>query len=83
MLSNILLSINKKWKIIVIFFGKGVQVVPGSEGPVRTAEEALEFCQTHGLPVIFKAAYGGGGRGMRKVTDIKVRAIHETSCHWF
>jgi pyruvate carboxylase len=30
---------------------------------VITSDEAMEFCTKHGLPVIFKAAYGGGGRG--------------------
>lgn len=48
----------------------GVQVVPGTPGPVRSAEEAYEFCKEVGMPVIFKAAYGGGGRGMRKVTSL-------------
>ncbi|XP_055908879.1 pyruvate carboxylase, mitochondrial isoform X2 [Eupeodes corollae] len=45
----------------------GVPIVPGTDGPVTTKEEALDFCKKHGLPVIFKAAYGGGGRGMRVV----------------
>ncbi|XP_075166781.1 pyruvate carboxylase isoform X2 [Haematobia irritans] len=45
----------------------GVPIVPGTDGPVTTKAEALEFCKKHGLPVIFKAAYGGGGRGMRVV----------------
>jgi pyruvate carboxylase len=48
----------------------GVQVVPGTPGPVSNVEEALEFCETYGLPVIFKAAYGGGGRGMRRVLNM-------------
>ncbi|VDP97354.1 unnamed protein product [Trichobilharzia regenti] len=39
-----------------------VPVVPGSPGPITTPEEALEFCEQYGLPVILKAAYGGGGR---------------------
>ncbi|XP_037945237.1 pyruvate carboxylase, mitochondrial-like isoform X1 [Teleopsis dalmanni] len=45
----------------------GVPIVPGTDGPVTTSQEAMEFCKKHGLPVIFKAAYGGGGRGMRVV----------------
>ncbi|XP_065291034.1 pyruvate carboxylase, mitochondrial isoform X1 [Dermacentor albipictus] len=47
-----------------------VQVVPGTDRPVETTEEAVEFCKQHGLPVIFKAAYGGGGRGMRVVKEM-------------
>lgn len=35
-------------------------------------EDAVEFCKTYGLPVIFKAAYGGGGRGMRRVQTMAV-----------
>lgn len=49
----------------------GVAVVPGTDGPVTTKEEAKEFCVKHGLPVIFKAAYGGGGRGMRVVRKME------------
>jgi pyruvate carboxylase len=47
-------------------------VVPGTPGPVESAEHAIEFCETYGLPVIFKAAYGGGGRGMRVVKTMEV-----------
>jgi pyruvate carboxylase len=50
-------------------------VVPGTPGPVTTSEEAMEFCLKYGLPVIFKAAYGGGGRGMRVVRKMEVRRI--------
>ncbi|XP_034234094.1 pyruvate carboxylase, mitochondrial isoform X1 [Thrips palmi] len=49
----------------------GVPIVPGTDGPVTKAEEAEEFCLKHGLPVIFKAAYGGGGRGMRVVRKME------------
>ncbi|XP_030387243.1 pyruvate carboxylase, mitochondrial isoform X2 [Scaptodrosophila lebanonensis] len=49
----------------------GVPIVPGTDGPITTKEEALAFCQKHGLPVIFKAAYGGGGRGMRVVRKME------------
>ncbi|XP_031636722.1 pyruvate carboxylase, mitochondrial isoform X2 [Contarinia nasturtii] len=45
----------------------GVPIVPGTDAPVTSATEALDFCKQYGLPVIFKAAYGGGGRGMRVV----------------
>lgn len=48
----------------------GVPIVPGTDGPITTKEEAKEFCAKHGLPVIFKAAYGGGGRGMRVVRNM-------------
>ncbi|XP_076098256.1 pyruvate carboxylase, mitochondrial-like isoform X1 [Mytilus galloprovincialis] len=49
----------------------GVQVVPGTPGPVENAEEAYLFCEQYGLPVIFKAAFGGGGRGMRVVRKLE------------
>jgi biotin carboxylase len=37
------------------------------QGFVAIFQEAVEFCEKHGVPVMFKAAYGGGGRGMRAV----------------
>ena len=43
----------------------GVPVIPGSDGAVKTVEEAAEVAQSIGFPVIIKAAAGGGGRGMR------------------
>ena len=42
----------------------GVRVVPGTDRPITDAKEAKAFVEQHGLPVIFKAAYGGGGRGL-------------------
>uniref|UniRef100_A0A915D2Z9 Pyruvate carboxylase n=1 Tax=Ditylenchus dipsaci TaxID=166011 RepID=A0A915D2Z9_9BILA len=45
----------------------GLQVVPGTPGPVTSVEEVKEFVREHGCPIIIKAAFGGGGRGMRKV----------------
>uniref|UniRef100_A0A915KGK2 Pyruvate carboxylase n=1 Tax=Romanomermis culicivorax TaxID=13658 RepID=A0A915KGK2_ROMCU len=49
----------------------GIQVVPGTDKPVQDVKEAVEFCKKFGLPVIFKAAFGGGGRGMRRVNKIE------------
>jgi acetyl-CoA carboxylase biotin carboxylase subunit len=48
---------------------KGVPVLPGSPGVLKTPEEALELAQPIGYPVILKASAGGGGRGMRVVTQ--------------
>ncbi|KRY67319.1 Pyruvate carboxylase 1 [Trichinella pseudospiralis] len=60
----------------------GVSVVPGIENPIENAEEAAEFGKQYGFPVIFKAAYGGGGRGMRRVNkldDVKEAFSRATS----
>jgi len=46
-----------------------VPVVPGTNFPIKRVEEAAEFCQQYGFPIIIKAAFGGGGRGMRVVTQ--------------
>uniref|UniRef100_A0A3P8TZK7 Pyruvate carboxylase n=2 Tax=Amphiprion percula TaxID=161767 RepID=A0A3P8TZK7_AMPPE len=47
----------------------GVPVVPGTDSPISSLQEAHAFAQTYGFPIIFKAAYGGGGRGMRVVKE--------------
>ena len=43
----------------------GVPILPGSDGIVQSADEALEWAKSIGYPVIVKASAGGGGRGMR------------------
>jgi len=43
----------------------GAPLVPGTPDPVQTAGEIVEFASTHGLPVAIKAAFGGGGRGLK------------------
>lgn len=47
----------------------GVPVVPGSDGPVSSIEEARAFAAQAGYPVLVKASAGGGGKGMRVATD--------------
>ena len=46
----------------------GVPTVPGTEEPLESEEDARAFCQSHGFPVLLKAAAGGGGKGMRVVS---------------
>ncbi|KAH6666625.1 putative pyruvate carboxylase [Halenospora varia] len=47
----------------------GVPVVPGTEGAVDKFEDVKKFTDEYGFPIIIKAAYGGGGRGMRVVRE--------------
>ncbi|HYE32850.1 MAG TPA: pyruvate carboxylase [Methylomirabilota bacterium] len=46
----------------------GVPTLPGTEEPVSDRGEALKIAKSIGFPLIIKAAFGGGGRGMRVVT---------------
>lgn len=43
----------------------GAPLVPGTPGPVQNAEEVRDFAREHGMPIAIKAAYGGGGRGLK------------------
>lgn len=45
----------------------GIPVIPGTDGPIATYEEAEAFAHAHGFPLMVKAAMGGGGRGMRVI----------------
>ena len=47
----------------------GVPVIPGSDGAVPSMEEGKQIADSIGYPVMIKASAGGGGRGMRAVTD--------------
>ncbi|CAM9011445.1 unnamed protein product, partial [Wickerhamomyces anomalus] len=46
-----------------------VPTVPGTDGPIDSVEQAQDFVNKYGFPVIIKAAFGGGGRGMRVVRE--------------
>ncbi|WP_461170417.1 acetyl/propionyl/methylcrotonyl-CoA carboxylase subunit alpha [Arthrobacter sp. Z1-15] len=43
----------------------GAPLVPGTADPVKNAQEVLDFADAHGLPLAIKAAFGGGGRGIK------------------
>ncbi len=49
----------------------GAPLAPGTDGPVSGAEEAIAFAEEYGLPIAIKAAFGGGGRGLKvaRTTD--------------
>ena len=48
-----------------IALAAGAPLVPGTADPVSGADEVLAFADEHGLPVAIKAAFGGGGRGLK------------------
>lgn len=57
-----------------------VPVVPGSDGVVKTSEEAAEIAEKLGYPVLIKASSGGGGRGMRRADSSEdVKEAYETA----
>ncbi|WP_314061029.1 acetyl-CoA carboxylase biotin carboxylase subunit [uncultured Vagococcus sp.] len=49
----------------------GVPVIPGSDGEVSTVDEAIVIAEKIGFPIMLKASAGGGGKGIRKITDAK------------
>ncbi|MFC7331526.1 acetyl-CoA carboxylase biotin carboxylase subunit, partial [Marinactinospora rubrisoli] len=61
----------------------GAPLVAGTPDPVSGAEEVVAFAQEHGLPIAIKAAFGGGGRGLKvartlnEVTDAYDSAVRE------
>ena len=61
----------------------GAPLVAGTPGPVKDVAEVLAFAEQHGLPIIIKAAFGGGGRGMKiawrmdEVADLYESAVRE------
>jgi acetyl-CoA/propionyl-CoA carboxylase biotin carboxyl carrier protein len=63
----------------------GAPQVPGTAEPVRGADEVVAFAEQHGLPVAIKAAYGGGGRGLKvarerdEIPDMFESAVREAT----
>jgi len=61
----------------------GAPLVAGTPEPVRDAQEVHDFAAQHGLPIIIKAALGGGGRGMKivwrkdEIDDLYASAVRE------
>jgi acetyl-CoA/propionyl-CoA carboxylase biotin carboxyl carrier protein len=49
----------------------GAPLVPGTSEPVNDADEIIAFATEHGLPVAIKAAFGGGGRGLKVARTIE------------
>ncbi|THV43344.1 ATP-grasp domain-containing protein [Glycomyces buryatensis] len=60
-----------------------VPLVPGTKEPVKDASEIIAFADEHGLPVAIKAAFGGGGRGLKvarvrdEISDLFDSAVRE------
>ncbi len=49
----------------------GAPQVPGTADPVKDASEVVAFAKEHGLPVAIKAAFGGGGRGLKVARNLE------------
>jgi acetyl-CoA/propionyl-CoA carboxylase biotin carboxyl carrier protein len=64
-------SLGDKVKARHIAQQAGAPLVAGTSEPVADAEEIIAFAKEHGLPVAIKAAYGGGGRGLKVARTIE------------
>ncbi|MGW5240007.1 acetyl/propionyl/methylcrotonyl-CoA carboxylase subunit alpha [Monashia sp. NPDC004114] len=64
-------SLGDKVKARHIATKAGAPLVPGTKDPVAGADEVVAFAKEHGLPVAIKAAYGGGGRGLKVARTIE------------
>lgn len=49
----------------------GAPLVAGTKDPVKDANEVVEFAKAHGLPIAIKAAFGGGGRGLKVARNLE------------
>ncbi len=58
----------------------GAPLVQGTQDPLHNADEALEFAKQFGLPIAIKAAFGGGGRGLKVVWKLEdVKELHDSA----
>lgn len=58
----------------------GAPLVQGTQDPLNNADEALEFAKQFGLPIAIKAAFGGGGRGLKVVWKLEdVKELYESA----
>nr|WP_229075702.1 biotin carboxylase N-terminal domain-containing protein [Actinoplanes sp. DH11] len=58
----------------------GAPLVPGTPDPVAGADEIIAFAEKHGLPVAIKAAFGGGGRGLKVARTVEeIPALFESA----
>src|SRR5689334_24972148 len=58
----------------------GAPLVPGTPEPVKDATEIIAFAEAHGLPVAIKAAFGGGGRGLKVARTMdEIPALFESA----
>ena len=64
-------SLGDKVKARHIALKANAPLVPGTSDPVSGPDEVVEFAKEHGLPVAIKAAYGGGGRGLKVARNME------------
>ncbi|HEY3903095.1 MAG TPA: biotin carboxylase N-terminal domain-containing protein [Streptosporangiaceae bacterium] len=58
----------------------GAPLAPGTDGPIAGPQEAVAFASEHGLPIAIKAAYGGGGRGLKVARTMdEIPALYESA----
>ena len=60
----------------------GAPLVPGTKDPVAGADEVVAFAKEHGLPIAIKAAFGGGGRGLKTGRKMKTALAGESSLNF-